>query len=279
MFLTVDIGGTNTRIALSLDGKKILYKEKYPTPLNYDEGLNLLVEKIETISGNRIPKSIVVGIPGNADKIKGKITKTVNLSEWTGHSFGHELEHILKTHIILENDATLAALAESHYKPFRKYDVLAYITLSTGVGGARVVKQQVDYTAQNFEPGHQILEPNGRFWPSCGQRGCFESLASGKAFELTYGVKAENCEDIKIWEEHARIVSQGLVNVITLWTPDILVLGGSLTKAGNKFLDPLIHFTANDLKIYKPPKIVLSNLGDDNVLQGGMYLLHHRSKQ
>ncbi len=62
-----------------------------------------------------------------------------------------------------------------------------------------------------------------------------------------------------------------------MWSPNVLVLGGSLIQAGHKFLDPLIHAVVNDLKIFPAPKIVVSKLGDDNVLIGGYYLLKHRN--
>jgi len=278
MYLSVDIGGTNTRIAISSDGKTIDKKVKYPTPQNYDDALDLLVDSIESIAQGDVPKTIVVAIPGVIDKVKGKIQKAPNLSHWNHHSIGPELEHRLKCNVILENDACLGAMAEAHYKPHRKYKILSYVTLSTGIGGARTVNGLIDYHASSFEPGHQILDPNGRFWPNCGQHGCFESLGSGRAFELTYGIKPENCEDYKIWEEHARVVSQGLVNIITIWSPEILVLGGSLVNAGHKFLDPLIHLTSSDIKIFPSPKIVISKLGDNNVLLGGFQLLNHRQK-
>ena len=147
---------------------------------------------------------------------------------------------------------------------------MAYITISTGVGGGRIVNGKIDYHALPVEPGHQILDPNGRFWPGCGQKGCFESLCSGRAFEMTYGVKPEFCEDYRIWDEHAENCAQGLVNVIALWTPDVLVIGGSLIKAGPKFTKPLIENTKKLLQIYPAPKIEISKMGDDNVLLGGL---------
>lgn len=272
MFVSVDIGGTHTRIATSLDGKTIHEKEKLHTPYKYDDGIDLIEAKVEALTKGKIPKHITVGAASPIDYVKGVIMKPPALPNWQGHSIRKELELRLKTRVSLENDACLAALAEAHTKQLQKYPIVAYITLSTGVGGARVVNGRIDYHSTPFEPGHQILDPQGRFWPGCGQKGCFEALASGRAFELTYGVKPEHCEDFKIWEEHAKTVSQGLVNVITMWAPDVLVIGGSLTKAGKKFIDPLMHFTINDLQIFPAPKIVVSKLDDNNVLLGGFIL-------
>ncbi len=272
MYLSIDIGGTHLRFATSHDGKKIDQKEKFHTPKMYDDGIDLIEETIEWITEGKIPKHITIGAASPIDYVKGVIMKPPALPNWAEHSIRKELELRLKTKITLENDACLAALAEAHQLSQKKYPIVAYITLSTGVGGARVVNGRIDYHSTPFEPGHMILDPKGRFWPGCGQKGCFESMASGRAFEVTYGVKPELCEDFKIWEEHAQTVSQGLVNVITMWSPDILVLGGSLVKAGKKFIDPLMHFTINNLQIFPSPKIIISKMHDNNVLIGGFYL-------
>lgn len=271
MFLSLDIGGTNTRIAISKDGKKIYKKVSFLTPKKYDDGIDLIEEKIEELTNHHVPNSIAVGAASPIDYEKGSLIKVPALPSWSGHLLRKELELRLRTKVYLENDAALAGVAEASKR--QKYKIVAYITLSTGIGGARIVDGRVDYHATPFEPGHMIIDPKGRFWPGCGQKGCFESLGSGTAFEITYGVKPENCGDSRIWEEHADTVSAGLVNVITMWTPDVLVIGGSLIKAGEKFTRPLVKFTQKKLEIYKAPKIEFSKLGDDNGLMGGIILL------
>lgn len=267
MFLSIDIGGSFTRIATSKDGKVIDKKTKYRTPKKYDDGIDLLVDQVEEITGGRIPKVVCVGCASPIDYEKGILVRPPALPNYRGHSLRHELEIRLHTKVYLENDGALGGLGE--FTKRQKSKILGFITLSTGVGGVRIVNGKIDYHIQAFEPGHQILDPKGRFWPGCGQKGCFESLCSGRAFEVTYGVKPEFCEDGRIWEEHAENCSQGLVNVITLWTPDTLVIGGSMVKAGPKFIKPLVEKTKEKITMFKPPKIEISKLGDDNVLLGG----------
>lgn len=274
MFLSVDVGGTYTRIAISKDAKKIDKKIKYETPKKYDDGIDLLQEKIEEITGRHAPKAVSVGAASPIDYEKGILSKPPNLPNYKGHPLQKELEIRLHTKVYLENDAALGGLGESSKR--KKVKILAYITLSTGIGGVRIVNGKIDYHALPFEPGHQILDPNGRFWPGCGQKGCFESLASGRAFEMTYDIKPQFCEDFRIWEEHAEVVSQGLVNVIILWAPDTLVIGGSLIKAGPKFTKPLMEKTREKLRIYKAPKIEISKMGDDNVSLGGFISLRQK---
>lgn len=267
MFLSIDIGGSFTRIALSKDGKKIDQKTKYRTPKKYDDGLDLLVGQVEELTGGHNPKAISVAAASPIDYEKGILIRPPNLPNYKGHSLRKELEIRFHTKVYLENDGALGGLGESITR--KKSKILGFITLSTGIGGVRIVNGRIDYHALPNEPGHQILDPNGRFWPGCGQKGCFEALCSGTAFEMTYGVKPEFCEDSRIWEEHAQLVSQGLVNVITLWTPDTLVIGGSLIKAGSKFTKPLIEFTIQKITMFKAPKIEISKISDDNVLLGG----------
>lgn len=267
MFLSVDIGGSFTRVAVSRNGQKIDKKVKYQTPKKYDDGIDLLEESIERLADHKKIKAIVVAAASPIDYDKGILMRPPNLPNYKGHAIRKELELRLRTKVYLENDGALGGLGESIKR--KKVKVLGYITLSTGVGGVRIVEGKIDYHGLPNEPGHQILDPKGRFWPGCGQNGCFESLCSGRAFEMTYGVKPEYCEDGWIWEEHAQICAQGLINVIALWTPEVLVIGGSLVKAGPKFTKPLIDFTKKGLKIYSPPKIEISKMGDENVLLGG----------
>lgn len=267
MFLSIDIGGSFTRIATSKDGKSVEKKVKYETPKKYDDGIDLLVEQIEELTHGHVPKAISVAAASPIDYEKGIMVRPPNLPGYKGHSIQKELELRLRTKVYLENDGALGGLGE--WTKRQKSKILGFITLSTGIGGVRIVDGKIDYHALPNEPGHQILDPKGRFWPGCGQKGCFESLGSGTAFAITYGVKPEFCEDDRIWEEHAETVSQGLVNVITLWTPDTLVIGGSLVKAGPKFIKPLTAKTKEKITMFKCPKIEISKLTDDNVLLGG----------
>ena len=140
------------------------------------------------------------------------------------------------------------------------------------MGGARIHHGEIDGSAHGFEPGHQILIPKGRKW-TCGQHGCFEAYASGTAFYKTYSVRAENCQDKKIWARHAQVVGWGLINTIILWSPDVVIIGGGLAQAGPLLFKPLRAYVRANLKIFTPPKIVPAKLGDQAGLYGGLKLL------
>ena len=134
----------------------------------------------------------------------------------------------------------------------------------------------LEHNIISTEPGHQILVPGGRR-DNCGQRGCFEVYGSGTAFYKTYGVRPENCKDKKIWARHAQIIGWGIVNTIVHWSPDIVVVGGGLSKAGPLLFKPLRAYVRQHLKILKPPPIKPAKLGDDAGLYGCLELLlsHH----
>lgn len=272
MFLSVDIGGTFTRIATSKSGRLIDHKEKYPTPQDFEESIDKITRNIKLMVGDYLPRTISVGIPGTVDEENGQILTTPNLPDYCNKPIREILEKKIKSKFNINNDADLAALGETHLGAAVGYQIVGYLTLSTGIGGSRVVNGEIDSATIGFEPGHQIIVPNGDYWPGCGQRGCFESLASGSAFEKIYGVKPENCLDRYIWDSYAKVVGQGLTNLIVFWSPEIVVLGGSITSAGEKFLLPLIKYTEDNLRIFPTPKITISKLQDDNVLLGGMLL-------
>src|SRR5688572_26977137 len=112
MFLSIDIGGSFTRIALSKDGLSIEKKTKYETPKKYDDGIDLLVDQVEEITGGYIPKAIAVAAASPIDYEKGVMTRPPNIPSYKGHSIRHELEIRLHTKVYLENDGALGALGE-----------------------------------------------------------------------------------------------------------------------------------------------------------------------
>src|SRR3989344_6786626 len=113
MFLSIDIGGTHIRFATSIDGKKISYKEKFHTPQKDDDGIDLIEETIERMTEGKIPKVIAVCAASPIDYEKGVMANPPNLPGWKGHLLRKELELRLKTKILLDNDATFAAVAEA----------------------------------------------------------------------------------------------------------------------------------------------------------------------
>lgn len=267
MYACIDIGGTNLRIGLSKNLKKLDKIYRYPTPKTHTSIVQLINSHIE---GKNI-KTLAIGVPGSVDKKSNKIfsTRNVNLNKNISvkNLFRKKINNIR-----LENDAALAGLAESKTSIFKKYKCLAYITISTGVGGTLIENQKVINERYNFEPGHIIIEKNYEKNFKDKHFGTFEDLCSGLAFEEKYKVSPIDCTDKKIWHEYAVNLANGLANISILWQPDVIVLGGSLSKKSKYFLNTTKKLLKEKLdKEYIDIKT--SSLDDTNVLRGGLALL------
>ena len=268
MYLLFDVGGTSTRIAVSSDKKTFLEPQTFGTPKEFKKGLGIF-EKFLADLGNPKITAVCGGVPGPLDRTRSKITGAPNLSGWTGMPLKSELEKLFKAPVYLENDAALGALGEATVGAGKGKSIVAYLTIGTGVGGARIVHGKIDANVLGFEPGHQFI--------------CFESerdlesYISGTAIEKNYGKRPAEITDPKLWEDIARWLAYGLVNTTVHWSPEIIILGGSVMK-----MMPLervrFHFK-NLLKISEnPPEVVLSKLGDQAGLYGALVLLKQNLK-
>jgi glucokinase len=278
MYIAIDLGGTNTRIASSVDLKSISCVVKFPTSQNFDIELGMISSGLATVTTKNFTKdynirAVAMGVPGVVDFATNKFVKMPHYQNLTGKSVASLLPPSLKNvNMVSVNDAALAGYAEALQGAGSKYKSVAYITLSTGVGGVLIKNKSASSLFSHFEPGHIIIAEDGRVNTGCGQRGCFEAYASGTSFKQIYGVAPENCNDTRIWAKYAKHLADGLVTVATLWQPDVIVLGGKLATKMPLFYKPLIAEMQKQSFVYLPD-VVQSKFGDDSGLLGGFLLL------
>ncbi len=149
---------------------------------------------------------------------------------------------------------------------------MAYITVSTGVGGARIVDGTLDEASEGFEPGHVIID---------GEHD-LESLISGRAIEHRLGRKPAEVTNENIWDELAQKLAVGLNDVIALWSPDAIVLGGSMIvkPVGIKVERVKEHLKKFVEHIPVMPEITQATLADEGGLHGALvYLAQHLPKR
>lgn len=270
MFLLFDIGGTKTRIALSHDGKTHQEPRIITTPKNPEEGIAEFKEIAQELAADEPIEKAVGGIAGPLDREKNALLNSPNLPEWVGFPLHKKLAKELgKIPVFLENDAALVGLGEATTGAGSGYSIVAYITISTGVGGVRIVDGAVDQNALGFEPGHQIMGtlPDGspRY---------LEKTISGRALEKRLGKKPYEVTDNEVWDELARHLAFGLVNTVVHWSPDIVVLGGSMMKKIGIPIDRVQSYLKKSLYIFpEPPPLVKGTLGDEGGLFGALALL------
>ncbi len=273
MFIVIDIGGTNTRVAGSKNLKTAFRKREFPTPKNFLLGLMKISETIENLSQNKKIKAIALGLPGVIDRKTGQLLKAPNLKNWVKQPIKNLISQEFRCPVFIANDVELSGLGEAAFGAGRKYRLIAYVAIGTGLGGIKIIDKEIDKSTQGFEPGHQIIKLNGPFWPPCGQNGCLESYVGGRAFAQKYKIKPENCSNPKIWTDWSQKLGQGLINIIVLWSPQIIIIGGGFTKKSGLFLKPLKKFINRNLLIFKTPLIVKGALGDRAGVYGGFYLI------
>jgi predicted NBD/HSP70 family sugar kinase len=279
MYVLFDIGGTKTRIAVSRDLLSIDNVVKFDTPASYEEGKRVIQAHIQELTGGEKVLASAGGIRGPLNHEKTGITSEVKLTDWVGRNIKKDIESVTKSPVYLDNDTALVGLGEVHFGAGKGYEIVAYHTVSTGVGGARFVHGKLDVASIGFEPGHQTLDVDqsvlGKHTPPT-----LENLVSGTALEKRSHKKPyEIAQDDPVWDELAYYLAHGLKNTIVYWSPEVIVLGGSMVVGDPRiFLADIIRHTKEVLGGLVPcPPIVDAKLKDEGGLYGAMALIRLKS--
>ncbi|MBI4094414.1 MAG: ROK family protein [Candidatus Liptonbacteria bacterium] len=281
MYIVFDIGGTKMRLAASEDGRKFGEPKVVPTPKQFEEGIAQFAALAHELARGGEIRMVAGGIAGPFNRERTELAGAPNLPGWNHRPLKHELEKAAGAPVILENDAAVAALGEATAGAGKGRSLVAYLTISTGVGGARIVNGKIDKAAVGFEPGHQIIDIDGSLCGGvCGGDGDLEQHVSGSALEKRYGKKAYEITDKKVWDQTARMLAYGLHNTIVHWSPEVIVLGGAMILGDpaiplegiRKYLKEILHIFP------EVPEITRAALGDAAGLHGALALLHEKRK-
>lgn len=255
--LLFDIGGTAMRMAVGED-LSVERMRRIPTPEDPADAITALVAFAEEIEGIT---SVSGGIAGIVED--GTVRAAPHLPSWDGFPFGGVLEDALSVPVRIRNDAELAAIGEALVGAGKGYGLVAYVGIGTGVGGAYVVNGEAVRHVHGFEPGHQILDID--------TGATFESLVSGHALEKRFGMPAKDVPQ-EVYDELAPTLAAGLYNVILEWSPEILVLGGSLMSETRGYRIDLIERALAAIPSILPalPLVRRALLGDENGLYGAL---------
>ena len=278
MYILFDIGGTNMRIAASRDGDSFGEPKIVPTPKDFDAGMQMIGELVKELSGGEKITAASGGIAGPLSRDHSVFLNGPHLQGWNGKPIKKALENTLHAPVFVENDAAIVGLGEAVAGPGKGYPIVVYITVSTGVGGARIVNGRVDVSAMGFEPGHQIFDAGGALHnTSVGGNGIdLQGYISGTAISERYGKKPREITDATFWDDMARLLAYGLNNTIVHWSPDIVIIGGSMMNTIGIPIDRVRAHLKGILRIFPElPLIEHSALGEI----GGVYGALHFVKQ
>jgi predicted NBD/HSP70 family sugar kinase len=275
MFLLFDIGGTKMRLAVSEDGTTLKEEKTILTPKMFEEGMKEFSAVAKSFKNFEKIKAVAGGIAGAFNKERSILITSPHLMDWENKPLKTELEKVLGVPVYCDNDAVMAGLGEANVGAGKGYEIVMYMTVSTGVGGSRIVNGKVDPTVFGFEPGRQIANIL-----DLDEAPVFaEDIISGSAMEKQYGKKSKEITDPKVWEEEAKRLAHVIHNSIVHWSPNIVVLGGSMIIG-----DPAIEiarvqaYLGEILRIYPEiPELKKAKLGDVGGLYGAIEYIKQRS--
>lgn len=310
MYVGIDLGGTNIAAGVVDENNKIISSGSVPTKAerHYSEIIKDMAELTKTVvkaAGLELTeiKAIGIGSPGTVDSEKGMVAYSNNI-RMDHVPMAEELQSCLGMDIPvkMENDANAAALGE-YAATGAKAKSFVFITLGTGVGGGIVIDGKLyrGFNCAGGEPGHMIIDLGGEPC-TCGGRGCWEAYASVTALKRqTELAMAANPDSLmhKIAEQDGKIsgktafvaakkgdmagravvdqyieyVATGIVSVINIFQPELLVIGGGISKEGDNLLIPIKEYVENlDFNKFMPKtEIRIAQLFNDAGIIGAAY--------
>lgn len=288
--VAVDIGGTNTRVALVDEHYTILKRVQFATDANhYEPTLKQISETVKDFGVEVV--GIGLSCPGPLDLIGGRVLETPNLKgDWWGLAITEKLSELTQCPVYLENDANLAGLAEAIIGQGKGKSIVQFITVSTGLGAGLVINGKIFQGAHGFanEVANAVMKQDG---PSHGTivPGGIEAISSGTAITLraqAAGLKVEHAGQVNdlakegnelaqtIMEEAKQYLANFLGTLIAIIDPDVIVLGGSVALKIDGFVEEVSQrVKANMFEVMKEHvHIVKSNLNEDSGLLGAACL-------
>ena len=264
MYFLFDFGGSKLRFTVTDNCVECTEPIIVKTPDTYEESLELIRATAKVIIGEQDIKGALGGVAGTFNKERSSLVFSPNNPDWVGKPLKADLEEILGVSVELENDTAVIALGEAMSGAGQGADIVAYMTVSTGVGGSRVVNGQMDIKARSFEPGHQIVDI---------EKGTtLEKLVSGTAVKERFGKEGYEIEDKETWSMLSEELAVGVHNTLLHWSPDVLVLGGSMiTGNGPCFdMDELKENVEALSSLMQGCDIKRAKLGDLNGIHGAL---------
>lgn len=317
MYIGIDLGGTNVGLGIVDEDNKILFKDSIPTrrSLKYDEICDDIMDLIKkAVSGLNMElrdvKGIGIGVPGIVNPSNGMVIECVNL-KWKNVHVKEYIEEKLNIPVYMGNDATVAGVAEFAIGAMKGYNSGVLLTLGTGIGAGIIVDGKVYDGAHGIgsEIGHVIVGEN-YFDCNCGRNGCLETFCSSTAI-IKYAQKlieegnSSSMEDEiqgdlnkingKLIFDAARkgdkvantvinrmvkYLAIGIINTVAILDPEVIVIGGGLSAAGEFLLKPIIKEAKERVYFKGAPiaDIVLSEIGNDGGIIGAANLCRLSNK-
>ncbi|MBR4445109.1 MAG: ROK family protein [Solobacterium sp.] len=257
----VDIGSDEISIGIVNNDQQITAVKRYPLDRskNAEDIVDALAEEVlQILKDNAIPldqcTGVGVGIPGTIDRKNGKVLYSNNI-KWEDVSIVQQLGKVIPCPVRIANNADCAALGEAVAGAGKDYSDVVMFTLGGGVGGGIILNGSVfeGGIMGGSEIGHMVIHADGKLC-TCGRRGCLEAYASVPALlrnaaeacgesltlqEIFARWHAKDERIVPVMQEYTRSLGVGIVNIINLFRPQLILLGGKLSEYAGEFIAPL----------------------------------------
>lgn len=301
-YIGIDLGGTKIGAGLVTADGRITHKAAVPTLL--ERGAEPIIEDMAKLCHQLIADAgisindiiaVGIGVPGIANNDTGEVIYCTNL-KWQHVQLSQIMKKYIDKPIYMENDATVAGLAESVAGASKGATNSLFLTLGTGLGGGVVIDGKV-YSGSHHvgsELGHMIVMVGGRPC-NCGNKGCWERYASATALindgvaamleapdcliykesggdpakvtakTVVDAAKAGDAVGVKVFKQYVEYLSSGIISLVNMFDPEVIVLGGGMSAAGD-FLLGAVRELVYANRFYKDlpvAEIRLSTMGND----------------
>ncbi|MBQ8637005.1 MAG: ROK family glucokinase [Clostridia bacterium] len=308
MYVGIDLGGTNIAAGVVDENGKILSKASVPTKAirpneEYGDDMIMIAKKVIVDAGMDISdiKAVGVGAPGSVDSKNGKVYDSENLG-MDNFALADYISKGVGLPVYLENDANAAAFGEYSMNGNDAENYI-FVTLGTGVGGGIVIDGKIirGFNGTGAELGHTSIKFDG-IDCNCGRRGCWEAYASVTALiRQTKEAMEKNPDSLmhniaekegkvsgrtsfdaakqgdaaaqKVVDNYAEYIGIGIANMVNIFQPNKIVIGGGISKEGDYLLDRVKKFVdANDYnRSQEKAKIEVATLFNDAGIIGAAF--------
>jgi glucokinase len=277
MILAIDIGGTKFSIA-AFEGERMVRRESHAT--DAEGGREWMTRRLSEIvgcwRGEMRFEACGIGFGGPVAFESQRVYLSTHVGGWRDFDLCGFVQDISGAPVRMDNDANVGALGEARFGAGRGFTPLFYMTLSTGIGGGIVEEGRVWRGTDSYggEIGHITIRPDGPVC-LCGARGCLERLCCGLWLARDYGRPAiELMKDPEFTRRYVVDLAQGLKAAIMLLNPARIVIGGGISKAGDRLFVPLRGELGRQITSWSRARVdvVPAALADDSVLFGALVL-------
>ena len=290
--LGIDIGGTTLRAAVVAQGGTILSRAQCPTPATAppDAIVAALAEIVAKATRGHDPATVVaagVCAPGPLDARRGIALGTPTIPGFANYPLRDRIAAAIGLPTYLDHDGHAAAFGEWKFGAGRGFANMVFVTVSTGIGGGAIVDGSLQRGRMGMAAhvGHMTIAADGPRC-ACGNHGCWEALAAGPAFSAAarghgfadgaavfIAARTHDAKAVELVRQQSRWLGIGLVNLLHVYSPDIIVLGGGV-MAGLDLMRPFMqtHIAANAMPHFRDVPFVQGRLSDNAGLIGAALL-------